>query len=129
MKISGKEQVRLAAERALKWPVKTIAKDLKYASDLSFHWISLAGAGGEPRIRLSEKGLAASHVRPVCFFCSYDRDSIVRENVFYFLDQLTAAGFDIVFISSSDAISRADLEKLSARCIRIINRENRGYDF
>ncbi|WP_256327640.1 rhamnan synthesis F family protein [Nitrosospira sp. Nl5] len=39
------------------------------------------------------------------------------------------AGFDIVFISSSDAISNVDLKKLSEWCIRIINRENKGYDF
>ncbi len=127
--ISGKEQVKLATERVLKWPVKTIAKDLKYARDLSFHWFSLVGAGSEPQIRLSEKSLSANHVRPICFFCSYDKDSIVRENVFYFLDQLMAAGFDIVFISSSNAISASDLKKLSVRCVRIINRENRGYDF
>ena len=52
--ISGKEQVKLAAERVLKWPVKTIAKDLKYARDLSFHWFSLVGAGDEPRQQLAE---------------------------------------------------------------------------
>lgn len=129
MKISRKEQAKLAAGWPLKWPVKTIVKDVKYAHDLSVHWLSRAGAGEKPRVRLSREGLTANPTRPLCLFCSYDEGNIVRENVYYFLDWLVLAGFDIVFISSSDAISDADLEKLSACCIRIVNRENRGYDF
>jgi rhamnosyltransferase len=39
------------------------------------------------------------------------------------------AGFDTVFISTSASISESDLKKLAGCCIRIISRENRGYDF
>jgi 2-polyprenyl-3-methyl-5-hydroxy-6-metoxy-1,4-benzoquinol methylase len=39
------------------------------------------------------------------------------------------AGFDTVFISTSASISESDLKKLAGYCIRIISRENRGYDF
>jgi glycosyltransferase involved in cell wall biosynthesis len=39
------------------------------------------------------------------------------------------AGFDTVFISTSTSISESDLKKLVGYCIRIISRENRGYDF
>ena len=64
-----------------------------------------------------------------CFFSSYDGESIVREGVYHYLRQLKMTGFDTVFISKSNAISGSDLKKLAGYCIRIISRENRGYDF
>jgi lipopolysaccharide biosynthesis protein len=83
-----------------------------------------------PLVRFYREGFRSPHYdKPVCFFCSYDPESIVRENVHYYLDELALAGFNIVFISSSDAIRDADLEKLSRCCISIMNRENKGYDF
>jgi lipopolysaccharide biosynthesis protein len=73
--------------------------------------------------------LSPSYEKPVCLFCSYDKDSSVKESVYYYLNALRLAGFDIIFISTSEMIEDADLEKLSGYCIRIMCRENKGYDF
>ena len=114
---------------SIKWAVKGVATDLKYARDLSFHLLKREKEGEKPLVRLYEKAIPPRYDRPVCLFCSFDKDSVVRENVYYYLNALMLAGFDIVFISSSSMISGSDLEKLSRCCIAIINRENKGYDF
>ncbi len=113
----------------VKWAVKGVVKDLKYARDLSFYLLKREKADERPLVRLYEKALSPRYDRPVCLFCSFDKDSVVRENVYYYLNALMLAGFDIVFVSSSGMISGSDLEKLSRCCIAIINRENKGYDF
>ncbi|MCC2682985.1 MAG: Lipopolysaccharide biosynthesis protein-like protein [Nitrosospira multiformis] len=133
MKIPPEELSELCHKpnRALpiKWAVKGVVKDLKYARDLSFYLLKREKADERPLVRLYEKAISPRHDRPVCLFCSFDKDSVVRENVYYYLNALMRAGFDIVFISSSSMISGSDLEKLSRCCIAIINRENKGYDF
>ena len=133
MKISPKEPTKPPFKSQtgwpLKWSIKAIVKDLKYARDLSLYLITRERASEKPGVRLYKEGLPPDYDKPLCLFCSYDKDNIVRENVYYYLNELALAGFNIVFISSSDAISAVDLEKLSRCCIRIINRENKGYDF
>src|SRR5687768_12813896 len=113
----------------IKWPLKAIVKDLRYFRDLSFYLLTREKITEKPLVRLHKEGVLSNYDRPVCLFCSYDKENIVKENVYYYLNKLMLAGFDIVFISSSDTIVDADLEKLSKCCIKIINRENRGYDF
>ena len=113
----------------IKWAVKGVIKDLKYARDLSFYLLKREKAGEKPLVRLYEKAMSSCYDRPVCLFCSFDNDNVIRENVYYYLNALMLAGFDIIFISSSSTISGTDLEKLSRCCIAIINRENKGYDF
>jgi hypothetical protein len=133
MKIPLEElsELRGKPNRALpvKWAVKGVVKDLKYARDLSFYLLKREKTDERPLVRLYEKAISPRYDRPVCLFCSFDKDSVVRENVYYYLNALMLAGFDIVFISSSSMISGSDLEKLSRCCIAIINRENKGYDF
>lgn len=113
----------------IKLPVRTLINDIKYSLYLSFYLLTRNNTGGRPMIRLYKEGLPSNYDRPVCFFSSYDDESIVRKSVYYYLNELVLAGFDIVFVSSSDAILEEDLRKLSECCIRIINRENKGYDF
>ncbi|SOD41708.1 rhamnan synthesis F family protein [Nitrosovibrio sp. Nv4] len=113
----------------IKWPLKAIAKDLRYFRDLSFYLLTRENITEKPLVRLHKEGVSSNYDRPICLFCSYDKENIVKENVYYYLNELMLAGFDIVFISSSDTIVDADLKKLSKCCIKIINRENRGYDF
>ncbi|HKX52695.1 MAG TPA: rhamnan synthesis F family protein [Nitrosospira sp.] len=120
---------RLNRALPMKWAVKSVLKDLKYARDLSFYLLKREKADEKPLVRLYEKAISPRYDRPVCLFCSFDRDNVVRENVYYYLNALMLAGFDIVFISSSSMISGTDLEKLSRCCVAIINRENKGYDF
>jgi glycosyltransferase involved in cell wall biosynthesis len=113
----------------LKWTVKSILKDLGYQYELLYALIR-EQSSEEPHVRYSVEGaISPDHSRPVCLFSSYDGESIVRESVYYYLRQLKMAGFDTVFISTSAAISELDLKKLAGYCIRIISRENRGYDF
>jgi lipopolysaccharide biosynthesis protein len=114
----------------IKWPLKAIFKDLQYRRDLALQLLARKATRALPLVRFYAEGsISPDYDKPVCFFCSYDAEGIVRENVHHYLDELVLAGFNIVFISSSDAIRDADMEKLSRCCIRIMNRENKGYDF
>lgn len=114
----------------MKWPIKALVKDFKYVRDLSFYLLTRKKISEKPLVRRCEEGFVTpDYDRPVCLFCSYDGENIVRENVYHYLDELALAGFNIIFISSSDTISDEDLERLSKCCVRIINRENKGYDF
>ena len=114
----------------LKGAVKSIIKDLGYQSKLLLYMLIRKEPSKRPYIRYDVEGtISPDYVRPVCFFSSYDRESIVRESVLHYLRQLEMAGFDTVFVSTSIAISESDLKKLAGYCIRIISRENRGYDF
>ena len=114
----------------LKWKIKLILKDLGYRCELLLYALKREQFSREPHIRYSVEGaISPDHDRPLCLFSSYDRENIVRENVYHYLQKLEMAGFDTVFISTSAGISKSDLKKLAGYCIRIINRENRGYDF
>ena len=115
---------------SVKWAIKTIIRDLQYLCNLSLYALTQEKASEKPQVRYSKEGaLAPNHAKPICLFCSYDNESIVRQNVYHYLKQLALAGFEVVFISSSDTIPDADLQKLAGYCIRIISRENKGYDF
>lgn len=117
-------------KKFMKWPIKAIKKDLRYFCDLSFYLMSREQTDEKPYVRYCKAGsLSPSFKKPVCFFSTYDSEDIVRPNVIHYLDELVQAGFDIVFISSSNTISNDDLGKLSNNCIKIINRDNKGYDF
>jgi hypothetical protein len=130
MKMSPHKQKSRRMAWPMRWPVKMIVKDLSYARDLSVYLLMREKVRKEPLVRLNEEGLVSpDYTKPVCFFCSYDYQNVVRKNVYQYLDALARAGFNIIFISSSDGISVSDLEKLSRCCMRIINRENKGYDF
>ncbi|SDZ12608.1 rhamnan synthesis F family protein [Nitrosomonas sp. Nm33] len=112
------------------WHTKKIVEDLRFLRDTSVYMIAKRAAYEKPIVRYSERGyLAPNYDRPVCFFCGYDEKNIIKKNVYRYLNELMQAGFDIVFISSNEIVSDADLEKLSKFCIRIIVKENRGYDF
>ena len=114
----------------LKWGVKSILKDLGYQCELLLCVLTRGQSSNGPHIRYNVEGaISPDHVRPLCLFSSYDSKSIVRESVYHYLRKLEMAGFDTVFISTSASISESDLKKLAGCCIRIISRENRGYDF
>ena len=114
----------------LKQTVKLFFRDLGYHCGSLLYIFTIRWANKEPYIRYCEEGaIPLDHVRPLCLFSSYDSESIVRESVYYYLRKLEMAGFDTVFISTSASISESDLKKLAGYCIRIISRENRGYDF
>ena len=115
---------------SLKWRIKTLIRNLQHLCNLLFYALTQGGRSEKPKIKYSRKeALAPNYAKPVCLFCSYDSESVIRPYVYYYLKHLVLAGFEVIFISSSDTISDADLTKLPEYCTRIINRENKGYDF
>lgn len=65
----------------------------------------------------------------ICYYSTYDHDSIVDPYVYYYLTELQRCGFTIILISTSKSISNQDLIKLKSLCGAVILRENLGYDF
>ncbi|TXI18430.1 MAG: lipopolysaccharide biosynthesis protein [Nitrosomonas sp.] len=116
--------------KQLYWHYRYIINELKYSRDLLFDRLSKNEKQGKPKIRYTRFGnLKPDYNQAICLFCSFDKNCTVSKNVYYYLNALKQAGFNIIFISSSDSILNNDLEKLASYCILIINRENRGYDF
>jgi len=116
--------------KRLYWHYKKITLELKYFRNVFRFLLLKKKSYKNPIVRCAHPGnLVPDYNRPVCFFCSYDKNSTIKRNVYHYLSELKLAGFDIIFISSSDALYDADLKKLSSLCIKIINRENSGYDF
>jgi Rhamnan synthesis protein F len=70
----------------------------------------------------------AAMTAKVCIFAHYDRGGVLRPHTRRYLDALAAAGFSIVFVSNSP-LAHESLEHVSGRCVRILLRANRGYDF
>ena len=113
----------------MKWFIKSRIKDLEYCCDWLLH-LFFRGDRQKPRVFAAYDGLIApDYSRPVCLFCSYDAQGVVRAYVYQYLHALAAEGFDVVFITSSPVVTDADREKLRQCCVRVIHRENRGYDF
>lgn len=75
---------------------------------------------GERRERVANK---------LCVFASFDGQGVVDPYVFRYLECLQAAGFDIVFVTTSREIADGDLARLRRVCRRIVRRANAGYDF
>ena len=116
--------------KRLHWQYKSLKLEFKYHYNTLLSRLRKNELRRKPIIRFSQSGnVEPDFDRPVCFFCSYDPRSNIKQYVYYYLDALKSAGFDIVFISASDTVSATDLAKLSNLCIQIINKENRGYDF
>jgi lipopolysaccharide biosynthesis protein len=67
--------------------------------------------------------------RRVCLFSHYDRDSILDDHVLFYLRALSAAGLDIVLISSCPSLEPKSMAAARSLCSTIVFRENRGFDF
>ena len=115
---------------AIFWQTKKIIEDLKFLREMLASVLINSRRYEKPKVWYSKRGyLSPNYARPICLFYSFDEKSVIRKNVYYYLSELKLAGFDIIFISSSDMILDTDLKQFSKLCIRIIVRENRGYDF
>ncbi len=73
-------------------------------------------------------GKQPRNVTRICIFAHFDRDNLVDEYVFYYLEALNRAGCGIVFASTS-AISEHYVNRLRRICDQTILRKNVGYDF
>jgi len=103
-------------------------------------WVALQAAGGElkerlfadvvspPRIDLNLDG-ATPRASGICFFASYSRDGVLAPYVRRYLVALREQlDCDIVFVSTA-ALGVPDVEWLRTVCLKVVLRENRGYDF
>lgn len=63
-----------------------------------------------------------------CIFAHYDKDNMVDDYVYYYLNELLAVVQKLVFVTVSD-ISKKDVERLKGLNIEVIKRKNIGYDF
>ena len=66
--------------------------------------------------------------RRACVFAHYDKDDIVDEYVYYYLNELLSVVTKLVFVTVSD-IEQKDIDRLEKLNIDVIKRENIGYDF
>ncbi|MEY4668376.1 MAG: hypothetical protein RL518_1075 [Pseudomonadota bacterium] len=82
-------------------------------------------------IRNIIQGTVPSKTRDaLCVFASFDKAGRVASYVELYLKSLRDAGFDIIFVQSSDyAPAKGSYESIRPYCRQIINRKNIGYDF
>jgi rhamnosyltransferase len=114
---------------SVKWRAKSVFKYIEYMKKRFHAYVAWKGPRGEPRVIRAMEGTAPDPSQPLCIFSSYDRESIVRGCVFFYVEALAAAGFDVVFVSTSHSILASDERRLLASCSMVALRENAGYDF
>lgn len=67
--------------------------------------------------------------RRIAIFVHYDRQGRVADYVLYYLDQLRAAGYTLLFVTNGRRLGEEALAALRSRCGLILRRRNLGYDF
>lgn len=67
-------------------------------------------------------------MKRVAVFAHHDRDDLVDQYIWYYLEDLKRVSSSIVFVTTSN-ISAADMTRLKAVCNLVIVRQNIGYDF
>ena len=65
----------------------------------------------------------------LCLFAHFDRNNEVSDRVYFYLNALSDAGFDIVFVSTSAEISEPVIDRLIEVVAKVVVRKNIGYDF
>ncbi|MDN5753828.1 MAG: lipopolysaccharide biosynthesis protein, partial [Nitrosospira sp.] len=79
--------------KSIKRPIKAAFKDLKYGFNLAFYSLSRKNRKKKPLIRYCENGsVSPDYDRPVCLFCNYDKESVIRDHVYHYLNALVLAG-------------------------------------
>ncbi len=63
-----------------------------------------------------------------CVFAHYDKDNMIDDYIYFYLNELLSVVEKLIFVTVSD-ISNKDVEKLESLNISVIKRENIGYDF
>jgi len=113
----------------MKWLAKAALQNIKYAGRLLADAVMPRNGRNLPLVRFSVGGKDPSFAHPLCIVSSFDGESRVRRYLFMLIEAMSSAGFDIVFVSASAGLSDVDVEKLGSTCVRVISRENFGYDF
>lgn len=63
-----------------------------------------------------------------CVFAHYDKNNQVQDYVYYYLKELLTVVQELIFVTVSD-ITNKDINQLKSLNIKVIKRENLGYDF
>ncbi|MFO1470141.1 MAG: rhamnan synthesis F family protein [Turneriella sp.] len=83
----------------------------------------------DPRVSENFAGRLNSGKKRLCVFASYSATGEVADYVLHNLAALADCGFDIVFVTTAAVLQPADREKLTTLCMRVLRRQNTGYDF
>lgn len=65
----------------------------------------------------------------LCWFAHFDPHHLIDDYVVYYLQRLHELGADLIFVSSSENLSRSEVEKILPYCQKVIRRKNIGLDF
>ncbi len=67
--------------------------------------------------------------RYLCFFAHFDRNGRIDPHVVNLVKSIAELGTDIVFVSGSENLIAAEIEKITPYTIRVIQKKNLGLDF
>lgn len=74
-------------------------------------------------------GKKQEHHGRFCIFSSHSEQNKIHDFVLYYIREIRALGFEIIFVSTSPEWVDAELKKLEGFVHTIVWRENVGYDF
>lgn len=80
-------------------------------------------------IEVLHKNSLSNNNRKWCIFSHFDDKSKVAEYIYLYLKELVINGYDIVFVTTSEAIDTESIFFLKKLTHTIIQRQNIGYDF
>ncbi len=80
-------------------------------------------------VRVIPGGVDFDAARRVAVFVHFDRQGVVHDFVYHYLQSLSDTGFCILFVSNSQNLRACDIDRLTPMCGRILIRKNRGLDF
>lgn len=118
----------------LLWRKLLIAKTVVYTRIVLLVWGYLSylrSLGRKPSyIRERHLGLVdLDSARKVAIFNHYDGGGRVPDFVLYYLREIAACGFAIIFVSNAPKLRPEAIEAIEPLCARIIRRDNIGRDF
>jgi len=65
----------------------------------------------------------------VAVFSHFDRRGVVHDFVHFYLEEISKAGYTLIFVSNAPELRPADLARLIPRCGLVLRRDNVGLDF
>ncbi|TAK79439.1 MAG: hypothetical protein EPO11_00060 [Gammaproteobacteria bacterium] len=65
----------------------------------------------------------------LCIFSHFDMHNRIDDYVIYYLTELARCGCEIIFVTTSAALSLEERQKIASLCSKIIIKGNRGRDF
>lgn len=116
--------------RAIGRQLRAIQHQLGRACWASLDFVQRRLQSHVPKVISVTKGaVAAKSRKKLCLFAHYDRNNIIDDYVIYYLEQLHAANFETIVVSTSEELSSSSIERARPFCREIVVRENVGYDF